>query len=771
MKEIHTYHSILPRFIIPIAILLLIILNSCSSTKGLKDDELLFKEATLEVSDPQNIVGIENFDSETRVRLPKGTQTGLFNIYLGLYNIYDSTGTSGFKNWVKNTLGKAPVIYNDQMLLNTEAKLDYYLKGKGYYSSTSVCDTTSLNKKVSMHCIVELNQRYIIDSMIFPVDSTYSALKLDRLNQRTILKEGNYYDRDRLIYERSRLTALANNNGFADFSEENIFYYIDTSFVDNKLNIYLQVLQPSDSSFHTQYTLDSINIYTNYAIEENSKTQNKVSDLSNNIFIHETQPYVKHGILNNMILQNTGSLYNKKNQDQTVSRLLDLGLFRYVNINNRASGSGKKGSMVQDIFLTPERMQSISGEFELNNRSGNFFGTGASVSYNHKNLFSGGERLRITLGSQLEAQIGDQLSFLNSADLNLTGELAFPRFIIPFINIKEGRNFIPRTLLNTNFTFQRRIEYYTLRSALFKYGFRWKETSTKTHEVYPIVINQVRVTNKTQEFEELLEQDLRLQRSFEDVFIMGLQYYFTYNNQSGRTDRNYNYFRGELEASGNLINLFTNGSAENRSEIFNNPYAQFSKITFDFRNYFSLGNGDLATRMILGSGFSYGNGLELPYIKQYFIGGSNSLRAFRLRGLGPGVFVPDPNDIDAFTEQFIDQTGDIKLEMNLEYRFPVFNYIKGALFLEGGNIWLINDEDLPEGNFGINSFYKQMGVGTGFGIRFDFNFFLFRLDIAFPLRSPEFGEGFKWRFSEIDFFDSAWRSEYLRYNIGIGYPF
>lgn len=746
-------------------------MSSCSSTKGLNEDELLFKEAILSIQDPQNVVGIENFYAETKLLLPKGTQAGLFNIYLGLYNIYDSTGTSGFKNWVKNKLGKAPVLYHDQMLLNTEAKLDYYLRGKGYYSSFSACDTTSREKKVTMNCTVELNNRYTIDSLIFPVDSTYSALKLDSLQQRVILKEGNYYDRDRLIYERSRLTALANNSGFADFSEENIFYYVDTNLINNKVNIYMEVLQPSDSTYHTRYTLDSINIFTNYALEDGTPTQNQVSEVGDNIFIHETQPYINHGTLNKMILQNTGTLYHKKNQDLTIKRLLDLGLFRYVNINNRASGSGKIGSMVQDIYLTPEKMQSLSGEFEINNRSGNFFGSGVSVSYNHKNLFSGGERLRISLGTQLEAQIGDQLSFLNSADVNLTGELAFPRFIVPFIKIREGRNFIPKTLLNSNFTFQRRIEYYTLRSNLLKFGYRWKETSTKTHEVYPLVINQVRVTNKTVAFNDLLDQDLRLQRSFEDVFITGLQYYFTYNNQSGRNDRNYNFFRGGLETSGNLINVFTNGSADNRSEIFNNPYAQFTKLTIDFRNYFSLGNGDVATRLIMGSGFSYGNGLELPYIKQYFIGGSNSLRAFRLRGLGPGAFVQDPDEIDAFTEQFIDQTGDLKLEMNLEYRFPVFNYIKGALFLEGGNIWLVNDEDRPEGNFGIDSFYKQMGVGTGFGIRFDFNFFLFRLDIAFPLRSPEFGEGFKWRFSEIDLFDSAWRSKYLRYNIGIGYPF
>jgi outer membrane protein insertion porin family len=752
-------------------LLWMILFNSCSSTRGLKPDEYLLTGSTMSVQDPENIVEIENFDLETQLLLPKGTQAGLFNIYLGLYNIYDSTGTRGFKNWVKNTLGKAPVIFNDQMLVNTEAKLAYYLKGKGYFSSISDCDTTGNDQKVALHCTSTLGKRYTIDSLIFPSDSTYAALKLDSITQRTILKEGSYYDRSRLLYERSRLTSLAVNNGFADFSEENVFYYVDTNLVDNKVDVYLQILQPTDSTVHTRYTLDSIQIYTNHVLDSGRKTQLKVSKIDDQIQVYEQDPYIKHSLLNRMILENTGELYNKNNQDLTVRRLLDLGLFRYVNIKNRSGDSGKEGSLVQDIFLTPENMQSISGEFELNNRSGNFFGTGASVSYTHRNLFSGGERLRITLGGLLEAQIGDQLSFINSADLNLTGTLSLPRFVLPFFKVQEGRNFIPRTLITTNITYQRRIQYYTLNSNLIKYGFSWRETRTKNHELYPIVINQIRVSDKTAEFDTLLMQDPRLERSFENVFIAGLQYYYTYNNQSGKRDRNYQYLRGELETSGNLINAFANGSAENRSEIFNNPFAQFSKITFDFRNYFAAGNGDLATRIILGSGFSYGNGLEIPYIKQYFIGGSNSLRAFRLRGLGPGSFVQDPDEIDAFTEQFIDQTGDIKLEMNVEYRFPVFNYIKGALFLEGGNIWLINDDDRPEGNFSFNDFYKQLGIGTGFGVRFDFNFFLFRLDIAFPLRSPEFGEGFNWRFSEIDFFDSAWRSEYLRYNIGIGYPF
>jgi outer membrane protein assembly factor BamA len=380
-------------------------------------------------------------------------------------------------------------------------------------------------------------------------------------------------------------------------------------------------------------------------------------------------------------------------------------------------------------------------------------------------MFGGAEQFRLRVGGQVEAQIGDELSFINSSDVNVSAEINFPRFIVPFFDLPHGRNFIPRTVINTNYTFQRRVQYYTLTSALLKYGFRWRETRTKFHEAYPIQINQLNVSNTTPEFEELLAEDSRLQRSFQDVFIAGLQYNFTYNDQRGSRDRNYHFFKAEIETSGNLAQLVR------AEKIIGRKMAKFTKVTFDYRHYFHLGNSDIATRIILGGGFAYGKDGELPYIKQYLIGGSNSIRAFRLRGLGPGRFFVDFEDADAFRRQFIDQTGDLKLEMNLEYRFPLFNYLKGALFLDAGNIWLINDEDRPEGNFSFKQFYKDIGIGTGFGFRLDFNFFLLRLDLAFPLRAPTEELGFQWQFSKFDPFSSDWRSNNLRYNLGIGYPF
>ncbi len=393
---------------------------------------------------------------------------------------------------------------------------------------------------------------------------------------------------------------------------------------------------------------------------------------------------------------------------------------------------------------------------------------GANVRYHHKNLFKHAERLDITVGGQVETQLDEGSTFINSSDLTVDAQLAFPRFIVPFVSIREGRNYVPRSLVKSTFTQQRRVQYYSLQSLTAKLGYKWRETSNKQHEFYPIVINEVSVSNKTAQFEELLDSDARLRTSFENVLISGLQYYYTFSDQEGRDDRRYAYFRGEVETSGNLLSLVVPNDANGVGRIAGLRYSQFTKVTADYRRYYNLGKGSIAARGILGMGFSYGNAAELPYIKQYLIGGSNSLRAFPLRGLGPGAF--EPRVASDFNRQFVDQTGDLKLELNVEYRFPVFNFIKGAAFVDAGNVWLIDSEEQPAGVFAVGEFYKQIAIGTGLGIRFDFDFFILRLDTAFPIRRPDQGS-FKWVLSEVDFLSSRWRRDNLQLNLGIGYPF
>jgi len=697
--------------------ILILLATSCNITKRVAKDDLVYMGTEITIKDKDMIVGSDDIETNINTIPQPGTRTGIGNIYTGIYNIYESTADAGFKHWVKYRLGEEPKIYEANQVNTTEATISYYLNGKGYFSHKVNCDTTVADRKVNMNCIVKLGNRYQIDSVVFPIDSTYSALKLDEKLKRAIIKEGIYYDRDRLDYERSRLAKLAGDMGFADFGAENVFYYVDTTAGDHKIDLYTNIITPTDSTFHTRYMLDSIYIYPNYTINQKNNSLNSVP-VRDGIVIKEKDHYLDHRLLDRLILSKTGKYYNRTAERKSVNRLLDLGLFRFINIQNDVKNdNGKQGSIVQHIYITPEKMQSISGEVELNNRSGNFFGTGASTNYKHKNIFGHAESL--TLGLSI----------------------------------------------------QRRIQYYTLESAVAKFGYKWRENARKLHEFYPLNINQVSVRNKTSEFQDLLSDDPRLAAAFEDILIAGLQYYFTYSNQANSADRKYKYFRTELETSGNLFGLFANKGNDETSKILGLDFAQYAKLTFDYRRYFPVGNGDIATRIILGGGLAYGNSDELPYIKQYIIGGSNSLRGFRLRGLGPGASVTDTETLTPFAAQFVDQTGDIKLEFNVEYRFPVFDFVKGAAFVDAGNIWLLSSETKPEGNFELDNFYNQIGVSAGLGIRLDFSFFLIRMDLGIPLRSTTLANGFEWQLSEIELLDTEWRQNNLRYNIGIGYPF
>jgi len=751
-------------------IVVILLFSSCSLTKRVPKDELVYLGTDIKFVDKENAKSVDKFDF-TINKIPKrGTKSGLGNIYTGFYNIYEETGDKGFKHWVKYQLGKEPVLFESQMIKNTEARLTYYLTGKGFFASEIECDTSVSNRTVRMTCTVELGERYVIDTIVFPVDSTYAALKLDKNLRRVIIREGKFYDRDRLDYERMRLAKLAGSIGFANFRSENIYYYVDTLPGKHEVDIYAKVITPSDSTFHTRYTLDSIIIFPNYAINIENDDNLKRVEIKPKMEVYEKDHYLNHQLLDRLILEEPETYYNRTFEQKTINRLLDLGLFKYINIDNYPSGTGKNGRIVQEIHLTPEKIQNISGELEVNNRSGNFLGTGASVSYVHRNIFGHAERLNISLGGQVETQFGSGLSLINSSDLNINGELAFPRFIVPFFTINENKNFIPRTLVNGRASVQMRTDFYTLRNFSAKFGYRWRNNSRVLHEFYPLVINQVSVSNESDIFLDIIENDVRLQNSFEDVFIGGLQYNFTYSDQSDNEDQSYRYFRAEIETSGNVLGLFIQGTGDEPARLAGERFAQFVKLTLDYRKYFKTSRGDIATRVILGSGYSYGNNNELPYLEQYIVGGSNSLRAFRLRGLGPGAtFTPEPTD--PFAAQFIDQTGDIKIEMNVEYRFPLFSYLKGALFVDAGNVWLLDSETQSDGNFRFDRFYQQLGVGTGVGFRLDFDFFLIRMDIAFPLRAPVEGDRFSWLFSDIDPLSASWRSANLRYNLGIGYPF
>ncbi|MDA8693008.1 BamA/TamA family outer membrane protein [Saprospiraceae bacterium] len=747
------------------------ITSSCSLTKSLQEDEEVYMGTRIKIKDVDNGSSIEDFKFNLKGIPKTRTKNGIGNIYIGLYNIFEKAEKKGLKHWIKYKLGNPPVVYKEKLVATTEAKLKFYLKGKGFFSNTVSCESSKDHRKVKLDCDITLNQRYVIDSLIFPEDSTYYTLELNEKQKRAILKERDYYDRDKLDFERLRISKLAGEKGYAHFNSNNVHFYVDTSHMNNTVDIYSRILSPSGSTKHVRYVLDSIRIFPNYSLKSKA-TNLTATTISDKTTVYESQYYLKHDVLDRLILEDPHGYYNRSLELSSISRLQNLGIFKFINVVNEPSKNSPDNYLTQNIYLTPIEMQNISAEFEVNNRSGNILGTGASTKYQHNNLFHHGEKFTLSLGGSIETQFGQSVSFINSSDLSIQADIAFPRLITPFIKIKEKRNLIPRTVVSASYTVQRRTEFYSLQSLTTRFGYRFRESATKLHEIFPININEVQISQETPEFLDILSRDLRLARSFDDFLIAGLQYAFTFSDQVKKTKRDYQYFKFDFETSGNLISLVTGASKTNPQEIVGLNFAQYVKVTLDYRKYFEVKEADLATRVIMGVGNAYGNSEEIPYIKQYIIGGSNSIRAFRLRGLGPGFFFADTIGLTDIQSQFVDQTGDIKLEMNAEYRFPLFSYFKSAIFIDAGNVWLINNQERPEGNFSFNEFYKQIGIGTGFGLRLDFDFFLIRLDVAFPLRAPTpNNNGFTWRLSDIDPLSAAWRSQNLRYNLGIGYPF
>ena len=333
---------------------------------------------------------------------------------------------------------------------------------------------------------------------------------------------------------------------------------------------------------------------------------------------------------------------------------------------------------------------------------------------------------------------------------------------------------MPRTIFSLGVQQLSRVQYYDLASFNANAGYKWAQTSMQTHELNPIAISFLKLGRTTRAFDSLLLVNPFLQRSYESQFIAGSTYSYTYNTQVN-TDRKVNYYvNGAVDVAGNLLHTLQGGfSARNDAQtpkhLLGSTYSQYAKGTIDARYYNQLSRrGKLATRAIVGVGRAYGNSDVLPFTKQYFIGGNNSVRAFQPRTLGPGAYrIPD----SVRGSFFVDQAGDIKLELNAEYRFDIFSIVKGAVFADAGNIWLMRaNPTKPGAEFVASKFISQLAVGAGAGLRFDASFFVLRLDLATPLRRPDAPGGPSWVLNDIKW-TPEWRRKNLVLNIAIGYPF
>lgn len=776
--------------------LTLFFLSACNLTRKLKQGEYLVNKNTI-VCD-NRLVNTDEASDFIKQK-PNRRIIGMFRFHLALYNYAANDETISKTDSFLIGIGEPPVILDTILTSKSVKQIRLYLFSKGYFNASVSNDIKykDKRKKADITYSIISGASYKINKIEYEIDDAAirSLIINDSIN--SLVKINLNYDVDVLQSERERIEAFMKNDGYFRFSRELIKFRVDSTLGNHKLDLTIEVKNPSvsvvgfkDSTIsypHKRFIYNKIIIYPNYnsllldtsGYKELAFVANKGikgKEESEYSFVYMNKMRINPKIITQSVFYKKGEYYNLKNVERTYSNLMDLKMYKFVNVQFSEAGRDSITNLYllnSKIYLTPTPVQSYSVETEATNSSGNL-GIAGNLLYQNKNIFRGAEIFNFKIKGAMEVQsvqgneedesvIQNFLPF-NTVETGAEVGLDIPRFLLPINQEVFSKSFRPKTFIKTGVQYQKRWDYtrYIINGT---YGFEWKESNTKRHTIYLADINSVKIFPDSL-FQSIIDgyNDPKIQNSYKDHLTLAGRYQFIYNNQLINKAKDFDYLKAEFETSGFImrgINKWLNNYnfADGAYTLFYLKYSQYIKANVDYRHYFVFPKSNkIVLRGLLGAGLAYANSTVLPFEKSFFSGGSNSVRAWRIYSLGPGSYNDEQNPL-------LNRTGDINIEGNLEYRFPIYSFFNGALFLDAGNVWLNKKNELmPGAEFKMNRFYREFALGTGFGARFDFSFFIMRLDMAYPLRDPSKAEGYRWVAGKFDM-------KRVNFNLGIGYPF
>ncbi|WPR75566.1 BamA/TamA family outer membrane protein [Algoriphagus sp. NG3] len=753
-------------------LILLAGLISCNVKKHIPEGEFLYKGATLEVNTEGDIKGLDKVEDELEGLLRPKPNSKFLGMYVGLWAHYKGTQEKpGFINrFLNKKIGEEPVYFSKVEPSRTEELILNRLENRGFFYSTANSEVIRKDKFASVDYVANISTPYTLTEVIVERDSMEIDRELIALMEDTKLDSGSRFDLKTLNAERTRIDSTLKEKGYYNFNSDYLIFEADTNISDSLrlFKLYLRLKKNVPSNGIIPYQIDTINVFPNYSIDEDGEKLD-TTRLDNKNFIQGNLVF-KPRLLNEYILIEEEQRYNPILSRLSSNRLSTIGNYKFVNLRyEELSTNDSLGHLKASFYLSPMTKRSVRAELLAVSKSNNFAGPALNLVYRNRNLFKGGETLNLTgsIGYEFQVAGGSDRKGLRSLELGLKADLIFPRVIF-FVPIKEKFSLsVPKTKMGLGVEYQSRGGLYNLNSVSANYGYFWNANKYAYHEINPISLSVVNLSKTSPEFDQILDDNPFLRRSFEQNFIAGINYTFNYNKLNDRF-RTHGYFLGlGLDFAGNTLSLVDQAFGRDDGKFLGLEYAQYGKADVDLRYHWNLTkNQTIATRLFGGVGVPFGNSSSLPYVKQYFSGGPNSVRAFRIRSIGPGTYRPENFDVNSF----FDQSGDIRIEGNIEYRFPIVSLLKGALFMDAGNIWLMNDnEALPGGKF-TKSWWNELAVGTGVGLRIDIQFFVIRFDLATPVRVPYLEEGERWG-NTFDIGSKTWRRENLIFNFAIGYPF
>lgn len=756
---------------------------ACSTTKHIPEGERLYVEGDVQLQMDSNVNAERKalFEEHLEELLMPKPNKKLFGVRwkLMFWNAaggYDTTNSNFFKRFLRKR-GEEPVLLSDVNREYNENLLRNRMENLGFFNAEVNSDTTYNGKFGKIIYTGIPGKIYRIDTVIYEIDPN-SNLGRDILKDKdkSLLKKGSNYNLDVILNERDRIDNELKNKGYYFFNPDNILVEVDSTIGNHKVNMYITIKPETTQEAKEPQKIGNIYIYPNYTLASQGYNRRPNTDMldlfDDNYYFIDRQNTFRKKVIANHIFFKRGQLYNRGDHNRTINHLVNLNAFKFVK-NSFEPSPDEPNTLDVYYHLTPLPKKSLRLEL-LAKTASVYNGSEANVTWSLRNAFRGAETVTLNVFGGYETQTGGNIN-LNSSYYRYGAELGitWPRLLSPY-NWAPTRRFIPKTYLKFGYEFLNRRSAYVLNSSSLKYGYVWKENDQKQHDLTLAEIIYVQPRNISEAYKAQMDTVQTLKRIVDPQFSFGPNYTFTFTNTMDESLKHTFYFKGGTNLSGNVLGLLQGANYDdNQKKLFGTVYSQFVKIEADGRHYMKLGRySQLASRIMLGMSYSYGNSRSLPYLKQFYSGGPNGLRAFHARAVGPGSALPENLGKDNF---FADQTGDYKLELNTEYRARLvdmgFGVLNWAAFIDAGNIWLQNTEEDKAGGKLNKDFLTELAVGAGAGLRFDLTFLILRTDFAIPLRLPYYPKGERWVIKNIDFGSSSWRRDNLIFNLAIGYPF
>ena len=743
-----------------------ILLNACSTTKYLAPGQKLYDGGVVKFADTAGNVtqkDTKGLSEELSGLLRPHPNSKILGMRVKLW-VYYKTKTKkkkGLSHWLNTRFGQPPVLVSEVDLDKNSQVLQNRLQNESYFQAQVSGDTTSKGKIAKAIYTVEPSVNYTIRKVVFPAGTDDLDTAITGTAKQTLFVVGNNYNLDVIKNERIRIDARLKEEGFYYFAPEDLIMRVDSTVKGHQVDIFIKVKDATAEQARRIYKINNIYVYPRYTLRDTAlKLDSAVKYRWYNVV--DPKNTVRPFVFKNTVLLKPGEVYNRTDHNKSLNRFINLGPFKFVK-NRFQAVSADSSKLDAYYFLTQYPKKSFQLDVLGRTTSANYTGTQVNLNWKNRNTFKGAEALTVTLFGSSDVQFSGQNSGYNVYQTGIQTMISWPRFIMPFGDPKSDNAYIPHTNLTLGYTLVDRNKLYLLNSYTGSFGYEWKENTYVTHDLNLINITRVDAAHVTRQYLDSIKdtQNPTLKHVIDNQFTFGPSYGYTYTNTTENYKTNTFYYNGKVSLSGNIYGLLTGADtlAGKVRRLFGVPFNQYVKIENEFHFYHKVGpNSSIASRLIVGVGLPYGNSTILPYSQQFFIGGTNSLRGFRARSIGPGSYVPG-TDITNGTGFLPDESGDIKIEANLEYRPKLFSIVYGALFADAGNIWDLRPHDgLPGGAFGKN-FLNQIAMDTGFGLRFDVTVLVLRTDLGIPIRQPYGGQPLH--------FD--WNNRV--FNLAIGYPF